>query len=442
MCYKKTVLLIAAALLSVLLSGCIMKSVEELYALPEQSPEYRSLQDAVNQVVTGSTEYSSPLSGVNSQPIQLTDLDGDGINEAIVFLTTSGENPLKTFIFAQENGEFVNTCVIEGSGSAFDRVEYAQLDGIGGNEIIIGRRIGNQTAQSIGVYSVENGGAKEMMSATYSEYTITDLDGDGNRDLFLLRFNAETREGTAELYRYRGGILGRETQQKTTLSQSGLRQLNVGMLSQTYRGVFVSGVLENGSAVTDVYTFYEDVFTHVSSTDYLELAAESVLGYDVFATDVDGDGYIEFPQVLRMPASTEDPAELRQSLISWFNYDPENGLSLKETTYHSFSGGWFLRIPKRIGTELHIGRGGELVGNAGLSFGLPGTGGELFSVYMLTGSARDALTSEDDCFILSRRSDAIFAARLGEEAQRLNLTREEVEAMFSFVQVKWNSGET
>ena len=120
MCYKKTVLLIAAALLSVLLSGCIMKSVEELYALPEQSPEYRSLQNAVNQVVTGSTEYSSPLSGVNSQPIQLTDLDGDGINEAIVFLTTSGENPLKTFIFAQENGEFVNTCVIEGSNYTWD----------------------------------------------------------------------------------------------------------------------------------------------------------------------------------------------------------------------------------------------------------------------------------------------------------------------------------
>lgn len=440
---KKVALLLVLGVLSVLLGGCMMKSVAELYALPEQSPEYNSLQNALSQVVTGSTEYSSPMNGANRQPIQLADLNGDGINEAIVFLSTSGENPLKTCIFTQKDGRFVNTCVIEGSGSAFDRVEYAQLDGLGGNELIIGRRIGNQTAQSIGVYSIVDGGAKEMMSATYSEFTITDLDGDGNRDLFLLRFNAETREGTAELYRCREGMLGRETQQKTTVSQSGLRQMNVGMLSQTYRGVFVSGVLEDGSAATDVYTFHEDVFTHVSSTDYLELQTPPVRGYDVFATDVDGDGYIEFPQVIRLQSGTEDKPDSVQSLISWHNYDPENGLSLKETTYHNFAGGWFLRIPKRIGAELLIGRGGELAGTPGLSFALSsGTSDELFCVYMLTGSARDALTSEEDCFILSRRGDATFAARLGVCAQQLNLTREEMEAMFGLIQVKWNSGET
>ncbi len=437
--------LLVSAVLSVLLGGCMMKSVSELYALPERSPEYNSLQNALSKVVTGSTEYSSPLNGANRQPIQLADLNGDGINEAIVFLSTSGENPLKTCIFTQKDGEFVNTCVIEGSGSAFDRVEYAQLDGLGGNELIIGRRIGNQTAQSIGVYSIVDGGAKEMMSATYSEFTITDLDGDGNRDLFLLRFNAETREGTAELYRCRDGAMGREIQQKTTVAQSGLRQMNVGMLSQTYRGVFVSGVLEDGSASTDVYTFHEDVFTHVSSTEYLELEAAPVRGYDVFATDVDGDGYIEFPQVLRLQSSAEDKPDTAHSLISWYNYDPENGLSLKETTYHSFSGGWFLRIPKRIGTKLNIGRGGELLGTAGLSFSLlseASDAGELFCVYTLTGSARDVLTLEDDSFILSRRSDATFVARLGAGAQQLNLTREEIEAMFGLIQVKWNSGET
>jgi len=440
---KIVVLLLITAALSVLFGGCMMKSVAELYALPEQSPEYHSLQNALSQVVTGSTEYSSPMSGANRQPIQLADLNGDGINEAIVFLSTSGENPLKTCIFTQKDGRFVNTCVIEGSGSAFDRVEYAQLDGLGGNEIIIGRRIGNQTAQSIGVYSIVDGGAKEMMAATYSEFTITDLDGDGNRDLFLLRFNAETREGTAELYRCREGLLGREMQQNTTIAQSGLRQMNVGMLSQTYRGVFVSGVLEDGSSATDVYTFYEDVFTHVSSTGYLELQTPSVRGYDVFAEDVDGDGYIEFPQVIRLQSGVEDKPDAVQSLISWYNYDPENGLTFKETTYHSHAGGWFLRIPKRIGTDLQIGRGEELAGTPGLSFALSsGMSDELFNIYMLTGSARDALTAEEDCFILSRRGDVTFAARLGVCAQQLNLTREEMEAMFGLIQVKWNSGET
>ena len=29
------------------------------------------------------------------------------------------------------------------------------------------------------------------MNANYSEYTLADLDGDGNKDIFLIRFDAE-----------------------------------------------------------------------------------------------------------------------------------------------------------------------------------------------------------------------------------------------------------
>ena len=78
---KKSILILLTAAISVLLSGCIMKSVSELYALPEQSAEYRSLQSALSQTVSGSTEYSSPINGANQQPIQMADLDGDGLIE-------------------------------------------------------------------------------------------------------------------------------------------------------------------------------------------------------------------------------------------------------------------------------------------------------------------------------------------------------------------------
>ena len=63
-------------------------------------------------------------------------------------------------------------------------------------------------------------------------------------------------------------------------------------------------------------------------------------------------------------------------------------------------------------------------------------------MYSLSGSALDAVTPEDNCFILSRRSDTAVVARLGDSAQGLNLTQEEVSAMFSYIQIHWNSGET
>ena len=198
----KRLYLILLCLCSLLLSGCMIKSVSELYALPDQSAEFRALQSSVREIVTGGVQYSSPVYGSNQQPIQMADFDGDGVDEAIVFTTSgSGEFPLKAYVFDKSGDEFINICAIEGAGYAFDRVEYAQLDGKGGSEIIIGRQVGDQTLQTVGVYSIEDGRPVEHFSANYSEFTITDLDGDGNRDVFLLRFNADTRAGIAELFR-------------------------------------------------------------------------------------------------------------------------------------------------------------------------------------------------------------------------------------------------
>ena len=47
------------------------------------------------------------------------------------------------------------------------------------------------------------------MTASYSQFTTCDLDNDGRADLFVLRFDAETRRGAAELYRYRNDQMQR-----------------------------------------------------------------------------------------------------------------------------------------------------------------------------------------------------------------------------------------
>ena len=81
-------------LLVLVLSGCFIKTVDELYALPKHSDEYNNLQQAIDQLMAQGAAYSAPVSGVNQQSVQLADLDGDGEDEAIVFLKTGGEKPL------------------------------------------------------------------------------------------------------------------------------------------------------------------------------------------------------------------------------------------------------------------------------------------------------------------------------------------------------------
>ena len=75
----------ALAALLLLLSGCAFSSPEELYAVPRASEDYQNLQDQIDQVRSAGAEYAGPLQGTNTQPVQLMDLDGDGVQEAVAF---------------------------------------------------------------------------------------------------------------------------------------------------------------------------------------------------------------------------------------------------------------------------------------------------------------------------------------------------------------------
>ena len=81
----------------------------------------------------------------NQQTVQMADLDGDGVEEYIVFAQGNSANPLQVLIFRQEED---GTCrlmeVIQSNGSAFEQVEYVQMDNAPGYELVVGRQLSDQ----------------------------------------------------------------------------------------------------------------------------------------------------------------------------------------------------------------------------------------------------------------------------------------------------------
>ena len=77
-------LLLPAAMM-MLLTGCLFRSPDDLYRLPEVPADYDRLKTAIRSVQTGlemeygtSTDVAVILSGDNTANIQLQDLDGNG----------------------------------------------------------------------------------------------------------------------------------------------------------------------------------------------------------------------------------------------------------------------------------------------------------------------------------------------------------------------------
>ena len=239
-------------LLTLVLSGCFVKTVDELYTLPKHSDEYNDLQNAIDGLMAQGAAYSAPVSGANQQSVQLADLDGDGQDEAIVFLKTGGDKPLGAYIFDLIDGAYQNIAVIEGGGTAFASAEYVQLDNEGGVEILIGRKLSDQVIQTLGVYSLSDGHIVELMNANYSEYTLADLDGDGNKDIFLIRFDAEQAQGVAELYRFRDGQMAREPEAQLTAGVQSVRRIVAGDLTRNVPAVFTAGVYPEEGIVREL----------------------------------------------------------------------------------------------------------------------------------------------------------------------------------------------
>lgn len=434
--FRKFLLTAAAAALLCVLAGCVSRNVEELYALPRHSDEYNELQKAIDGVMTEGVQYAAPVSGKNQQSVQLADLDADGEDEAIVFLRVPGDRPLRACVFDLVDGTYRSLGFVDGSGAAFDRAEYVQLDSEPGVEIILGRQVGNQVLRAMSVYTLRDGQLIELMSTNYSQYALTDLDSDGNKEIFLLRFDPEAKNGTAGLYRWSGGELRLENEAALSAGAQAVRRLVTGAIAYDVPAVVVVSDYNGGEGiVTDVFAFRGGALENISN-GVAGLNVQAVQDGAIYPADLDGDGLLELPQVAWLV--TDDESTSSGAMIFWYNLTPGGSLTIKMTTYHNFSEGWFLRLPDSWESTLNVSRSEEIAGTRGFVFS---EDEPIVTIYAFTGDERNQLAESDGRFIVAEKGGVTYAAQPGTDPLAAEMTQEALKKMFNFIHIDWNSGE-
>lgn len=435
---RKVLIPALLAALVCLFSGCIVQTVDELYALPRHSDAYNELQNAIDGVMEDGMQYAAPISGSNCQSVQLADLDGDGEDEAVVFVRRPGDAPLCAYVFDLAEDTYFCVGSIEGSGAAFDRVEYAALDDEPGVEILLGRQLSDQVVRSMSVYSLSGGALTERMSANYSEYVLADLDADGRQELVLLRLDSESSGGTAELYLWQDDVLALRQQSVLSQEVQSIRRVLTGEVWRGLPAVFVESDCAQTEAVTDVFALEDGVLCNLAAQS--DAACHSSL---VYTEDVDGDGLIELPQLVTPPAAGNDAEAV--SIIRWNQLLPGGALRSRHTTCHCFADGWFVLLPDAWEDALTVSRGEAVSGEMGYVFSRwdeqTQTAEPAFTLYAFSGSTRAKLASEDGRFTVAEKGGVTYAASLGTGRWAAELTQERLREMFHFIQFDWKSGE-
>ena len=431
----------AAVLAVLLLTGCSMRTLDELYLVPKRSEEYNDLQSAIDRNI-GKLEYCAPLSGENVQTVQMADLDGDGTQEYLLFAKGTSDKPLQILLFRQEEGEYVLSDTIQSPGSAFDVVEYARLDDKPGYELIVGCQISDQVTRSVSVYSFQRGKAVALMSANYTKLLPYDINADGRSELMVLHpGESDEANGLAELYYYAGGIMERSNQVSMSESTDRLKRIVAGKLHGGQLAVYVASAVGESAIITDVFAMVDDHFTNVSLSNESGTSVQTLRNYYVYADDIDNDGVVELPDLITMRSPLDMNIATMQYLIRWYAMAADGSEVEKAYTYHNFQGGWYMTLDSGWASRVAVLQIGNAYGFYVWDESFD-SAQKLLTVYTLTGNDREEQAGVDNRFVLHKTDAVIYAANLDVSSAAYGLTQDALVKRFHLIHQDWKTGET
>lgn len=453
---KRSCKLLLASGLLLLLTGCFSQSVDDLYAQPKAPEDYLKLDDKISQVLNQGGEYAAPLSGELTQKVQLQDLDGDGVQEAIAFFRVSSENhPLKIYIYKEVGDDYEVAAVIEGAGTAINSVYYENLDDSPSKEIIVSWQMSDKV-HSLAAYSIDQYQVLELMRTDYTDFQVYDLDSDGQKEILVLQADAEDEDKRAELYNMNDGILELDSVAHLSHNVTGLVEggVQTGYLQDQIPAVFVTSTYGMNGHITDIFAWKGNRLQNITldgSGDEPDESKNTIRWYTkVSGTDINGDGILELPDPYELPDLENTGTAVNFWAIRWRQYDINGRAHPVYSTYYNDRDGWYFILPDDWDGKIAVSR-------SDLSGG--GERGVIFSywegnesvepvpflvIYKLTGDNRVMRANLQGRFRLPPEngddSDALYAARLIPGSWDCGLDEEGVKERFSLIVSSWSDG--
>ena len=437
----KRILWVMCLLAALLLTGCAVRTADQMYQLPKRSDDFNNLQSAIDLAMAG-LEYCAPLSGENRQTVQMADLDGNGDMEYLLFAKGNAERPLRILVFDEITDSFVHVDTIESNGSGFDLVEYVQMDDRPGLELVVGSLLSDQILRSVSVYSFSQAKAEMLMAANYTKFLTIDMDEDSRSELFVLRpGQTATDNGVAELYRIENGTVERSNEVNMSEPVDHLKRIVIGKLYGGEPAVYAASTVGDTALITDVFSLRSQMLANISFSNESGTSVQTLRNYYVYADDIDNDGAIELPYLITMkPLDSQDSSD-RHDLIRWYTMKADGSEVNKLYTYHSFVGGWYMELDSKWASQITVQRQGSHY--AFYLWDRDYTDArKVMTVFTLTGQSRDMQNTGDESFVLLKTDSVTYAASVEPAARDYGITQQTVLRSFHLIQQDWKTGET
>lgn len=441
---KKGIGLLLAALLGLLLSGCMFSSSPEaMYSLPQLPNEYTELREQIEDIISAGAEYAAPTSGNNIQSVQLIDLDGDRVEEAVAFFrNATDEKPLKIYIFRAVGDSYEQAALLESSGISIYSIRYVDMNNDGLREIIVGWRV-SADIQALGVYSIENYEPRLIMSSLYTRYEVLDFDDDLTQEIVLLRSDNQG-DPVAEYYDWEGEDLSVQSTTRLSMTMAELKSMDIGALRDGEIALFVTGVAEDTRSITDILTYKQGAIANIVRSDVTGVSSEIFRYISLEPVDIDGDGVTEVPMPVVLPNTQEGSEELFWQ-VYWLSYNARGQSETVVSTYHNINEGWYLILPDQWDGQIAVRQesGSDERGTIFSARSSDGTYRDVMGIYTITGNSREYKATRDDRFVLKREVGTIYSGVFFDynDSWRYAISQEEVNQGFRLIAKEWTASD-
>lgn len=425
-----------------LFSGCMSSNIDVLLRLPQPSEEYLDLKEKIDDVIASGAVYSAPSAGSYRQSVQLHDINGDGVSEALAFFNVSGEKPLKIYIYCNVEGQYENVAVIDGDGTGIDSISYSDMDGDGWVEIIVGWKMGDDI-QMLNIYSLRGFTVSSVAVTDYTEYITTDIDGNGLDELLVLRHDRSESSGDVTMYAMSSDGETVSSQARLSRGVENISKVTMGRITAGKEALFVESVYDGTGLITDIFTASDGHLENISCGD-TGTSLDTLRYYTVYCRDIDSDGIMEIP----IPRALPGQSEANYRSLDWYRFTEQGSGELALTTYHNYSDSWYLVIPESWRGNVTVRREDSASGERAVVFSVWNGEGEavtdFLKIYALTGENRAVAAMRGNRQILRREDEVIYAEELiiDEECWEYVVDHQYLKENFNLIYSEWITGLT
>lgn len=356
---KKSLLCLFSVLMAFCLSGCsIGVNVDNMLTPPKLSVEqeqiYRALEDTTGSAI--SLKY--PKSGSYLSSFIVSDIDDDGMNEAIVFYEKTGVanagSGLRINVLDSIDGVWKSVCDRSAEGSEIEKVIISRLGDNDRMNVIVGYSTANQSEKFVSVYSYEDGYLDLTFSENYAYFDVGDTRSSEHPDLILLAPASGTpasdtqQQAFAAVYQLDAEGKYHEYLCRFKDSYTDFSQLIYGVLPNGDAAFYVDAATGTATGAaglqTEILSFNGNKLVNLLE-ETGKSAKDTVRRAGLYSRDVDYDGIPEIP-VQSVFTGYEDMAESEQVMQTDWLMMQHDLLYAEHKSYYNANDGYIFMLPK------------------------------------------------------------------------------------------------